>query len=87
MYTEDGAIPLKTPVTLGDPFLGRIKARSVPPPRIAKAVKCVIENVENIKDRGSTSLFLSPYSQSPMDDTDKVTFSRVLIRDPPNRNP
>ena len=75
MYTEDGAIPSKTPVTPGDPFLGRIKARSVPPPpsRIAKAVKCVIENVENIKDRGSTSLFLSPYSQLPMDDTDKVT--------------
>ena len=73
MYTEDGAIPSKTPVTPGDPFLGRIKARSVPPPRTAKAVKCIIENVENIKDRGSTSLFLSPYSQLPMDDTDKVT--------------
>ena len=28
--------------------------------------------MENIKDRESTSLFLTSYSQSPMDDADKV---------------
>jgi hypothetical protein len=29
--------------------------------------------MENIKDRTSTSLFLTPYSESPMNDADKVT--------------
>ena len=76
IYDEDGAIPLKTPVAapvaLSDPFLGRIRARSVPPPRIAETVKCTIATLENIKDGESTSLFLTPYSESPMGDADKV---------------
>ena len=61
-----------SPVTPGDPFLGRIKARSVPPLRTAKAVKRSITKVENIRGVESISLFLTPYSQSPMDDADKV---------------
>ena len=77
IYHEDGAIPSKAPAAPGDPFLGRIKARSVPPPHrdTVKAVKLSIAKVENIeiKDRPNTSLFLSPYSQSPMGDADKVT--------------
>ena len=73
IYAEDGAIPSMTPITPGDPFVGRIKARSVPPPRTVKAVKCSIAKVENIKDREDTSLFLTSYSESPMDDADKVT--------------
>jgi hypothetical protein len=73
IYAEDGAIPSKTPADSGDPFLGRIKAISVAPPHTVKAVKHKIEKVEDIKDRTSTSLFLTPYSQSPMADTDKVT--------------
>ena len=72
IYSEDGAIPSKAPITPGDPFLGRIKVISVPPPRTAKTVKRSIAKVENIKDRKSTTLFLTPYSQSPMDDTEKV---------------
>ena len=74
IYAEDGAVPSKTPVP-GDPFLGRIKARSVPPPHrdTAKAVKLTIARVENINDRTSTSLYLTPYSQSPMGDADKIT--------------
>ena len=72
IYTEDGAIPSKTPTSPGDPFLGRIKARSVPPPHTVKAVKHSIAKVEDIKDRKSTSLFLTPYSQSPMGNADKV---------------
>ena len=71
IYAEDGAIPSKAPVAAGDPFLGRIKVVSVPPPRTAKTVKCSIAKVENIKDGESISLFLSPYSQSPMDDAVK----------------
>jgi hypothetical protein len=52
-----------------------MKARSVPPPgpRTVKAVKRSIAKVENIKDRESPLLFLTPFSESPMDDTFKVT--------------
>ena len=44
----------------------------MPPPRTAKTVKCSIAKVENIKDRENTSLYLTPYSESPMDDAEKV---------------
>ena len=73
-----------TPATPSDPFLGRIKARSVPPPHTAKAVKQTIGKVEDVKDRTSTSLFLTPYSQSPMDDAGKVT---ILSRTGPGSTP
>ena len=74
IYAEDGAtIPSKKPAALGDPFLGRIKARSVPPPHTSETVKRCIAKIENIKDRTSTSLFFTSYSQSPMADSDKVT--------------
>ena len=71
IYAEDGAIPSKKLVP-GDPFLGRIKAISVPPPHTAKNVKHSIAKVECIKDRTNCILFLTPYSQSPTDDADKV---------------
>ena len=71
IYAEDGAIPSKTPTT-GYPFVGHFKARAVPPPHTAKAVKHRIAKVEDIKDPTSTSLFLTLYSQSPMDDVDMV---------------
>ena len=84
IYAEDGAIPSKTPASPSDPFLGRIKALSVPPPHTAKAVKRCIAKLENIKDRTNTSLFLTPYSQSPMDDADKVTiFNRADLGSTP----
>ena len=57
----------------GDIFLGYIKVRSVPPPRTVKAVKGNIAKLENIKDRESTSFFLTPCSQLPMDYAEKVT--------------
>ena len=73
IYAEDGALPSNMPVSPGDPFLGRIKLGSVPPPRTAKTLKRSIAKVEDLKDRESTSLFLSPYSQAPMDDAKKIT--------------
>ena len=73
IYAEDGALPSNTPVSPGDPFLGHIKIGSVPPPRTARTVKRCIANMENIENRERTSLFLTLYSQSPMDDTDKFT--------------
>ena len=73
IYAEDGALPSKTPFAPGNPFIGRIKIRSVPPPRTSKTVKCSIAKVENIKDRECITLYLTPHSQSPMDDAEKVT--------------
>ena len=73
IYAEDGAIPSKSPCTPdGDPFLGRIKAVSIPPPHTPKTVKCSIAKVENIKNGEKMSLFLTQYSKSPMDEADKV---------------
>jgi hypothetical protein len=69
----DGAIPSKTSTAPGDSFLGRIEARSVPPPHTAKTVKLCIARVENIEHRTSASLFLTPYSQSPMGEAHKFT--------------
>ena len=71
IYAEDGAIPSKTPTT-GYPFVGHIKARSVPPPHTVKAVKHSIAKVEGIKDPTTSGLFLTPCSQSPMGDADIV---------------
>jgi hypothetical protein len=74
VYSEGGAIPSKTSATPDhDPFLGRIKARSVPPPHTVHTLKRSLAKFENINDRTGCSLFLTPYSQSPMDDTTKVT--------------
>ena len=73
IYAEDGAIPSRVPVTPGNPFLGRIKAKSVAPPHTAETVKHNIAKMEDIKDRTNASLFLTPNSQSPMGDADKVT--------------
>ena len=72
IYAEDGAIPSKTPAAPSDPFLGCIKARYVLPPHTTKAVKRSIAKVESIKDSTNTSLFLTPYGQSPMDDAEEV---------------
>ena len=72
IYTEDGAIPSKTSAAPGDPFIGRIKAKSVPPPHTVKTIKLRIAKVEDIKDPTSSNLFLTPYSQSPMGGADKV---------------
>ena len=72
IYAEDGAIPSKTPVAPSNPFLGRIKAKSVAPPHTAETVKRSIAKMEDIKDRTNASLFLTPNSQSPMGDADKV---------------
>jgi hypothetical protein len=75
IYAEDGAIPSKTPVSPGYPFLGRIQVKSVSPPRNLKAVKSRIIKVENIRVKVGerTRLFLTPYSQSPMDGADKAS--------------
>ena len=74
IYTEDGAIPSKTSIPTDDHFLGRIQARSVPPPHTVKSLKLRIAKVEdiNLNDPTSISLFLTPGNQSPLLDADKV---------------
>ena len=91
IYAEDGVIPSKTPVAPGDPSPGRIKVISVPHPRTIKTIKCSIATVENIKYGERTSLFLTPFSQSPIGDERKFIFSvglvLVLAWDPRHWNP
>jgi hypothetical protein len=84
IYAEDGAIPSKTSATPDDPFLGRIKAKSVPPPHTVNALKRCLAKYENISDRTSSSLYLTPYSKSLMDDAGKVT---ILSRTGPGSFP
>ena len=85
-YVEDGAIPSKTPVDSSDPFLGRIKARSVPPPHTVKSLKLRIAKMEdiNLNDPTSISIFLTPEMRSPMADADKFT---ILNRTGPGSTP
>ena len=60
------------PAAPGNPFLGRIKAISLPPPHTIKVIKNCTAKMENIIDCTSISLFLTPYSNSPMRDADMV---------------
>ena len=68
IYSEDGGIPSKTSVTPDDRFLGRIKARSVPPPQILRAVKLTIAKAEdiNLNDPTTIDLFHTSHSESPL---------------------
>ena len=50
----------------------------MPPPHTAKAVKRSIAKMENIEDRANTSLFLSPYSQSPVRDAEKFRLPNCI---------
>lgn len=59
-------------------FPRRIKAISVPLPHTIKTMKHSIAKIENIEDRTNTSLFLSPYSQSPMREGDKFTIRNCI---------
>jgi hypothetical protein len=83
IYTEDGAIISKTSATTDDPSLGCITATSVPPPHNVISLKRVIAKVENI-NLTRTSLFLTPSSQSPVDDTLKLS---ILSRTGPGSLP
>ena len=77
VYLRDGAVPSKMSSSTGDPFLGRIKATSVPPPHTAATVKSCLAAFEDIAHNVQTHLFLTLSSEVPMADTDKIT-----IRDP-----
>jgi hypothetical protein len=68
VYTEDGVVPSKQPISSIDSALGRIKAISVAPPHTVTSIKRRICNAEAINDHTCTKLFIASSSQSPMED-------------------
>ncbi|KAF8146516.1 hypothetical protein K438DRAFT_1869167 [Mycena galopus ATCC 62051] len=74
VYSPDGAIPSKTAFDPRNPFIGRIAARSVPPPHNATSLKRCFVKAENITDPdGSrTLLYQSPDASYSLQSTDKV---------------
>ncbi|KAJ6457921.1 hypothetical protein C8R45DRAFT_1183988 [Mycena sanguinolenta] len=74
VYCPDGAIPSKTAFNPRDPYVGRILARSVPPPHNAATLKRCFVNAENIgdPDGSRTRLYRNPEAAQPLSVTDKV---------------
>ncbi|KAJ7881426.1 hypothetical protein B0H13DRAFT_2049556 [Mycena leptocephala] len=75
VYTSDGAIPSKTAFDASKPFIGRITARSVPPPHIVTSLKRCFVKAENFTDPTGlrTVLYLNSVAKTPMDNTAKHT--------------
>ncbi|KAJ7147827.1 hypothetical protein C8R43DRAFT_1009689 [Mycena crocata] len=68
VYAPDGSLLSKSAGDSGRPFIGRIPARSVPPPHTVASLKRCIVNAEKLSDLdGSrTSLYLTPDAQSAL---------------------
>ncbi|KAJ7491858.1 hypothetical protein B0H11DRAFT_2008137 [Mycena galericulata] len=62
IYTPSGAVPVKAAASRPDPFVGRILARSVPPPHLASMLKRRILAAEGLPDR-TISVEESPKAQ------------------------
>ena len=76
LYAEDGAMPSANPVYIDDPYLGRIPAELVAPPRTAKDVKLCLSGVEAIGDHIATKLFISASNPKPIADGHCVPISK-----------
>ncbi|KAJ7635452.1 hypothetical protein DFH06DRAFT_1003427, partial [Mycena polygramma] len=76
VYTGDGAIPSKSAFDPTNPFIGRITARSVPPPHIVGSLKRCVAGTEQISE-DSTRLYLNQSARSPLDSSTKVTIRGV----------
>lgn len=74
IYAPDGAIPSKSAFDSSNPFVGRITARSVPPPHNVTLLKRCFVKTENFSDPAGlrTVLYLNPAAQAPMQNTAKV---------------
>jgi hypothetical protein len=74
IYDPDGAIVSKSAFDPGNPFLGRITARSVPPPHTVISLKRCIVKAENIQDPGGirTRLFRNNNGGVVVDSATKV---------------
>ncbi|KIM71222.1 hypothetical protein PILCRDRAFT_830490 [Piloderma croceum F 1598] len=79
IYAEDGVILTMNPVYSDDPYLGRILARHVAPPHTVGSLRRCLSSAENIDARVNTttfiytSLFITTSSESPMDDSDRMS--------------
>jgi hypothetical protein len=82
VYTEDQAIPSVNPIYADDPSLGRIPATLVTPPHTVISLKRCLSKFENIT--GRTRLYIAASSQTPMDDTGRVS---ILAYPGPGCNP
>jgi hypothetical protein len=60
-------------VYLDDPYLARIWAKQVAPPRTVMSLKRCLSAVERIGGYKGTSLFLSADSETSMDDTSRIS--------------
>ncbi|KAJ6623721.1 hypothetical protein B0H10DRAFT_2009268 [Mycena sp. CBHHK59/15] len=85
VYAPDGAIPSKTALNSGNPFIGRIKATSVPPPLNVASLKRTLAQTEGLPDSiGSrTTLYRFPSDQTPMDEAEKVSILGIGIASTP----
>lgn len=68
VYTEDGAIQSMNPVYTDDPYLGRIPAEHVTPPRTAMSLKRCLAGIENIQDFANAKLYMAASSEGPIED-------------------
>ncbi|KAJ7759353.1 hypothetical protein DFH07DRAFT_444313 [Mycena maculata] len=75
VYLPDGAIPSRSAFDSSNPFVGRIAARSVPPPHNAGSLKRCLVKMEDLPDPAGlkTALFLNPAAPAPMSDSDQVS--------------
>ncbi|KAJ7165512.1 hypothetical protein C8R43DRAFT_1061440 [Mycena crocata] len=74
VYTPDGAIPSMTAPDPGNPFIGRIKATSVPPPQTVLSLKRALGKAENLPDPEGcrTSIYELPSQADPLGCTEKI---------------
>ncbi|KAJ7464078.1 hypothetical protein FB451DRAFT_1094605 [Mycena latifolia] len=71
VYTPDGAIPVKSAFDPANPFVGRIAARSVPPPHTVSSLKRCFANAERLADQYA-ALYLNLADPTSMDNHTKV---------------
>jgi len=73
IYTQDIWVVSNQSASCDKPYVGRIKATWVPPPRTAYWLKRAVCKIENITDYASASLFITNSSPSPISDTEPVS--------------
>ncbi|KAJ7753540.1 hypothetical protein B0H16DRAFT_769498 [Mycena metata] len=77
VYAPDGAIPSKTATDVNNPFVGRIRAKSVPPPLNVASLKRTLAHAEGLPDPLGlrSALYRFSLDQTPMDEAEKISDS------------
>jgi len=73
IYIERGAFLPQSSAETRDPTIGRILARSVPPPHTAASLKERLCVAENVSDLSCAQLFLSCTARSAINDGDRIS--------------